>query len=47
MKKKNLVDEQIYNLLLSKKLPFQKLEHIEHFLKTESGEAILLYLRDF
>lgn len=47
MKKKNLVDEQIYNLLLSKKLPFQKLEHFEHFLKTESGEAILLYLRDF
>ena len=43
MKTKNLTDEQIYNLLLSQKLPFQKQEHFEHFLKTASEKEVLRY----
>ena len=44
MKTKNLTDEQIYNLLLSQKLPFVKQEHFERFLKTASEKEVLLYL---
>lgn len=43
MKTKNLTDEQIYNLLLSQKLPFQKQEHFERFLKTASEKEVLRY----
>ena len=47
MSKKNLTDEQIYNLLLSQKLPFQKQEHFERFLKTASEKEVLSYVNDF
>ncbi len=47
MKTKNLTDEQIYNLLLSQKLPFVKQEHFERFLKTASEEDVLLYFSNF
>lgn len=47
MKTKNLTDEQIYNLLLSQKLPFQKLEHFERFLKAEPEESVFNYIYNF
>ena len=43
MKKKELTDEQVYQLLARNVLPFQKLSHFDRFLKTAPERKVLDY----